>query len=97
MEWTVFVGNTASLSFLRFLQTTLKHHIGPSRFVDSQDSRRLFEAASPSDSTATFSDDLPDDAKQALLQCFLEVVSADPCRPRCDAWMADDLSVERDP
>lgn len=75
------MGNTASLSFLRFLQTTLKHHIGPSRFVDSQDSRRLFEATSPSGSSTTFSDDLPDDAKQALLQYFLDVVSDDSCRP----------------
>lgn len=74
----VFVGNTAALSFLRFLQHTLKHYAGPSGFTDRQHSHNWFEVADSAPDDAAFFDDLDDEDKSDLIHCFLEVVSRSP-------------------
>lgn len=70
----VFVGNTAALSFLRFLQKTLKHYVGPSGFTDRKHSHTWFEVTDP-ELGGTFSDDLDADKKAVLSRCFLDAVS----------------------
>ncbi|TLD24118.1 hypothetical protein PspLS_06386 [Pyricularia sp. CBS 133598] len=71
----VFIGDTAAISFLRFLQHTLKRHAGPSSFTDDQGTQRLFEAADPDAVSPAFQDDLTFEAKEELIQCFLDVSS----------------------
>lgn len=70
----VFIGDTAAISFLRFLQHTLKRHAGPSNFTDDQDTQRLFEAADPDAVSPAFQDDLTFEVKEELTRCFLDVV-----------------------
>ena len=76
----VFVGTTAAISFLQFLQKTLKHYVGPSGFTDEQHSRKLFEAAASDDDVDSLDDDLDGRDIPALIQCFLEVVSSGLCQ-----------------
>lgn len=71
----VFVGTTAAISFLQFLQKTLKHFAGPSGFTDEQHSRKLFEAAAYNDDVDSLDGDLGATDIPALIQCFLEVSS----------------------
>ncbi|TLS27423.1 hypothetical protein PpBr36_04239 [Pyricularia pennisetigena] len=71
----VFIGDTAAISFLRFLQHTLKRHAGPSDFTDDQDTQRLFEAADPDAVPPAFQDDLTFQDKEELIVCFLDVSS----------------------
>ncbi|KAI6354084.1 hypothetical protein MCOR25_008753 [Pyricularia grisea] len=71
----VFIGDTAAISFLRFLQHTLKRHAGPSNFTDDQDTQRLFEAADPDAVSPAFQDDLSFEDKEELIRCFLDVSS----------------------
>ncbi|KAF3760702.1 hypothetical protein M406DRAFT_63880 [Cryphonectria parasitica EP155] len=71
----VFVGNTAALSFLRFLQKTLKLYVGPSGFTDGQHSHSWFELAGPEASGEDFRDDLGEVEKNDLVRCFLEASS----------------------
>ncbi|KAL5869311.1 hypothetical protein ACKVWC_010057 [Pyricularia oryzae] len=71
----VFIGDTAAISFLRFLQHTLKRHAGPSNFTDDQDTQRLFEAADPDAVSPAFQDDLTFEVKEELTRCFLDVSS----------------------
>lgn len=73
---TVFVGNTAALSFLHFLQGTLKQYVGPSGFTDRQHSHNLFELASSDIGAGVFYDDLADQEKDELIQNFLDAVSS---------------------
>ncbi|KAI1376815.1 hypothetical protein F4677DRAFT_445138 [Hypoxylon crocopeplum] len=72
---SVFVGTTAAISFLQFLQKTLEHYVGPSGFTDGQHSRKLFEARTYDVDVDNFQDSLEDEEKRALIQCFLEVSS----------------------
>lgn len=74
----VFVGNTAALSFLRFLQKTLKHYVGPSGFTDRQHSHNWFEVTGLETESGTFYDDLGDDEKDEIIHCFLDAVSHMP-------------------
>lgn len=71
---TVFVGNTAALSFLRFLQKTLKHYVGPSGFTDREHSHKWFEVTDP-ELSGNFLDDLDSGEKTVLSRCFLDAVS----------------------
>jgi hypothetical protein len=71
----VYIGNTATISFLRFLQKTLKGHVGPSHFTNAQESRKLFEAASTDTGSGRFHDDLSIEEKKDYIQCFLDAVS----------------------
>ncbi|KAL6704590.1 hypothetical protein ACN47E_008100 [Coniothyrium glycines] len=54
----VFIGNTAAISFLRFLQKTLERHVGPSCFTHGQGSQRLFEAYTSTTGSSRFYDGL---------------------------------------
>lgn len=74
----VFVGNAAALSFLRFLQKTLKQYVGPTRFTDREHSHKWFEVTDP-ELDGAFSDDLDGEEKAVLIRCFMEAVSASPC------------------
>ncbi|KAH7095838.1 hypothetical protein FB567DRAFT_41482 [Paraphoma chrysanthemicola] len=68
----VFIGNTAALSFLRFIQKTLKRHIGPSGFTDTQESQKLFEADTSDTESSRFYTSLSVEDKRAYVQYFLD-------------------------
>ncbi|KAF3001238.1 hypothetical protein E8E13_002737 [Curvularia kusanoi] len=68
----VFVGNTAAISFLQFLQKTLERHIGRSGFTDAQESRRLFEAETVDTGSSHFYDRLSVEDKTAYIQYFFD-------------------------
>lgn len=74
----VFVGNTAALSFLRFLQKTLKHYVGPSGFTDRQHSHNWFEMTGSDVDGGTFYDGLGEPEKNDLIHCFLDAVGHVP-------------------
>jgi hypothetical protein len=69
---TVFVGNTAAISFLQFLQKTLERHVGPSGFTDAQESRNLFEADAVDNGSSRFYDGLCLEDKKAYIQYFFD-------------------------
>ena len=71
---TVFVGNTAAISFLQFLQKTLERHVGPSGFTDAQESRNLFEADAVDNGSSCFYDGLCLEDKKAYIQYFFDAV-----------------------
>lgn len=71
----VYIGNVAALSFLRFLQKTLKRHIGPSSFTDGQKNVSMLETEIQHDSSAPFEDSLTTTEKRDLIKCFMRVVS----------------------
>ncbi|KAH6637944.1 hypothetical protein C7974DRAFT_390570 [Boeremia exigua] len=68
----VFVGNTAAISFLQFLQKTLERQVGPSGFTDAQESRRLFEADAVDNGSSRFYDGLCIEDKKAYIQYFFD-------------------------
>ncbi|KAK9792786.1 putative Zn(2)-C6 fungal-type domain-containing protein [Seiridium cardinale] len=68
----VFVGNTAALSFHQFLRKILKRYAGPSSFTEGQQSRRMLEVDIPDSEAEVFRDDLVEEEKRALIQCFLD-------------------------
>ncbi|KAI1840971.1 hypothetical protein JX266_012831 [Neoarthrinium moseri] len=70
---TFFVGNTAALSFHQFLRKILKRYAGPSHFTEGQQSRRMLEIEIPENVDAIFADDIGDEDKRSLIQCFLDV------------------------
>lgn len=74
MVSTVYVGNTAALSFLGFLRIALRQHLGPSNFTDTED-REMLEVVVPEAQGTEFDDTLTDAEKGELVQCFLEAVS----------------------
>ncbi|KAF2451786.1 hypothetical protein P171DRAFT_493328 [Karstenula rhodostoma CBS 690.94] len=71
----VFVGNTAAISFLRFLQKTLERHVGPSGFTVADDSHQLFEADTADVDPNSVYDGLSIDDKRAFIQVFLDASS----------------------
>ncbi|KAL5382440.1 hypothetical protein DPSP01_006539 [Paraphaeosphaeria sporulosa] len=71
----VFVGNTAAISFLRFLQKTLERHVGPSGFTVADDSHKLFEADTADVDPNSVYDSLSIDDKRAFVQVFLDASS----------------------
>ncbi|POS77876.1 hypothetical protein DHEL01_v203741 [Diaporthe helianthi] len=83
----IFVGNTAALSFLSFLQKTLKHYVGPSGFTDRQHSHNWFEMTGSDVDGGVFYDDLGEDEKKEVIQCFLDASSG-----FLDLYTQDELS-----
>lgn len=71
----MFVGNTASISFLCFLQRTLKRYAGPSPFTDAQESQSLFEADTTNMGSNLFYESLAIEDKVVLVKYFLDAVS----------------------
>ncbi|KAL5406760.1 hypothetical protein PMIN03_007558 [Paraphaeosphaeria minitans] len=71
----VFVGNTAAISFLRFLQKMLERHVGPSGFTVAEDSHKLFEADTVDVDPNSVYDSLSIDDKSAFIQVFLDASS----------------------
>ncbi|KAJ0104034.1 hypothetical protein J7T55_009699 [Diaporthe amygdali] len=71
----VFVGNTAALSFLRFLQKTIKHYVGPSGFTDRRHSHNWFEMTGSDVDGGIFYDGLGENEKKGLINCFLDASS----------------------
>jgi hypothetical protein len=73
----LYVGETASLSFLQFLRKTLRHHMGPSPFTESEFSNQMLEVEQDKRVASDEPDDLENrDQKRALIQCFFEASSA---------------------
>ena len=71
----VYVGRLAALSFLQFLRVTLRRYAGPSAFTESQTRHVMLEASVGEVGPYPFNDDLDDQARAALVQCFLQAVS----------------------
>ncbi|CZR61900.1 related to nitrate assimilation regulatory protein nirA [Phialocephala subalpina] len=69
----VYIGNVAALSFLQFLQKTLKRYIGPSAFTERRRGETMLEAEVQNNSTAQFQDGLDTDQKHDLVRCFMRV------------------------
>jgi hypothetical protein len=74
----LYVGETASLSFLQFLRKTLRQQMGPSPFTESEFSNQMLEVdqndkTADDDETESLEDE---DQKRALVQCFFEATSA---------------------
>ncbi|KAF2008375.1 hypothetical protein BU24DRAFT_475544 [Aaosphaeria arxii CBS 175.79] len=68
----VFIGNTAAISFLRFLQRTLERNAGTSCFTDAQESHRLFEAETTSIGSSAFYDSMSLEDRISFIQSFLD-------------------------
>ncbi|TGO31215.1 hypothetical protein BPAE_0001g01110 [Botrytis paeoniae] len=68
----VYVGNIAAISFLHFLQTTLKRYIGTSVFTERRESNVMLEVEI-SRNNSPFEDDLDLEEKQNLIACFMRV------------------------
>ncbi|KAF2031998.1 hypothetical protein EK21DRAFT_19689, partial [Setomelanomma holmii] len=83
----VFVGNTAALSFLRFIQKTLKRQVGPSYFTDAQDTQRLFEADAADTGSSRFYTALSIDDQRTYIQYFLDASNG-----LLDLYSWDDVS-----
>ncbi|KAI9650054.1 hypothetical protein NHQ30_000067 [Ciborinia camelliae] len=66
----VYIGNIAAISFLNFLQTTLKRYIGTSVFTERQGSNVMLEVET-SRNNSPFEDDLNVSEKQDLITCFM--------------------------
>ncbi|KIW17522.1 hypothetical protein PV08_04716 [Exophiala spinifera] len=64
----VYVGGTASLSFLQFLRHTLKQQMGPSVFTDNDRRNVMLEVRSPEDTNAIFEED--ESQKRALVEIY---------------------------
>lgn len=69
----VYVGNIAAISFLHFLQTTLKRYIGTSVFTERRESNVMLEVEISRDNSP-FEDDLDLEEKQNLIACYMRVV-----------------------
>lgn len=69
----VYIGNIAAISFLHFLQTTLKRYIGTSVFTERRESNVMLEVEI-SRNNSPFEDDLDISEKQSLIACFMRVV-----------------------
>lgn len=74
----LYIGETASLSFLQFLRKTLRQQMGPSPFTESEFSNQMLEVdVGENQLHADEPDGLEDqDQKRALIQCFFEATSA---------------------
>ncbi|KAJ8069971.1 hypothetical protein OCU04_000377 [Sclerotinia nivalis] len=68
----VYIGNIAAISFLHFLQTTLKRYIGTSVFTERQENNVMLEVEI-SRNNSPFEDDLDVAEKQDLIACFMRV------------------------
>lgn len=68
----VFIGNTAAISFLRFLQKTLEHYVGPSGFTAAQESQSLFEADTIERESSHLYDELSLDDRKLFAHSFLD-------------------------
>ncbi|KAJ9617811.1 uncharacterized protein PV06_06239 [Exophiala oligosperma] len=64
----VYVGGTASLSFLQFLRQTIKQQMGPSVFTDNDRRNVMLEVRSPEDTNAIFEED--ESQKRALIEIY---------------------------
>lgn len=67
----VYIGNIAAISFLHFLQTTLKRYIGTSIFTERHESTVVLEVETSRDN-GLFEDDLSIAEKQSLIGCLWE-------------------------
>ncbi|KAJ4293701.1 hypothetical protein N0V90_008985 [Kalmusia sp. IMI 367209] len=83
----VFIGNTAAISFLRFLQKTLEHHVGPSCFTNAKESEKLFEADTADVNQNPVYDGLSIDDKRTFVQVFLDASSG-----LLDLYSSEDIS-----
>ncbi|KAA8576839.1 hypothetical protein EYC84_006886 [Monilinia fructicola] len=66
----VYIGNIAAISFLQFLQTTLKQYIGNSVFTERHESNVMLELEI-SRNNSPFEDNLDIGKKQIFIQCFM--------------------------
>ncbi|KAH8719250.1 hypothetical protein GQ44DRAFT_762120 [Phaeosphaeriaceae sp. PMI808] len=83
----VFIGNTAAMSFLRFVQKTLKRHIGPSCFTDAPENQTLANANTSDMGSSSFYDGLSLDGQNNYIQYFLDTSSG-----LLDLYSSEDVS-----
>ncbi|KAK5461229.1 hypothetical protein LTS15_003292 [Exophiala xenobiotica] len=65
----VYVGGTASLSFLQFLRQTIKQQMGPSVFTDNDRRNVMLEVRSPEDTNTTILEE-DERQKRALIEVY---------------------------
>ncbi|KAF2225889.1 hypothetical protein BDZ85DRAFT_272524 [Elsinoe ampelina] len=73
--FSVYLGDTAALSFLQFLRKTLRHYAGPSPFTESQNKHTLLELPAKKPSVDRATDDLSHDEKIELIRIFRDASS----------------------
>jgi hypothetical protein len=71
----VYVGGTASLSFLQFLRQTIKQQMGPSVFTNNDRRNVMLEVRSPEDTNTTILEE-DESQKRALIEVYFAAVSA---------------------
>ncbi|KIV95395.1 hypothetical protein PV10_03059 [Exophiala mesophila] len=64
----VYIGKTASLSFLQFLRHTIRQQMGPSVFTENNRRHHMLEVNSPEDGSSHFSED--DQHKRTLVEAY---------------------------
>ncbi|KAJ9637424.1 hypothetical protein H2204_004848 [Knufia peltigerae] len=69
----VYIGATASLSFLQFLREKVRQCIGSTDFTDGHSNNIMFEAELEGDATMVVDEDLEE--SRPLIECFLEATS----------------------
>jgi hypothetical protein len=73
----VYIGETASLSYLQFVRRIVQHHIGPCTFTEGQFNNFMLESNIATGSPES-SVDLTQHDRRALVQSYLDGVS-NPC------------------
>lgn len=74
----VYIGKTASLSFLQFLRHTIRQQMGPSVFTENTQRHLMLEINSPEDGSSHFAED--DQHKRTLVEAYHASVSLSDSR-----------------
>ncbi|KAJ6151220.1 hypothetical protein N7470_007814 [Penicillium chermesinum] len=70
----IFVGKTAAISFLKFLQQTWRTYVEPNNFTEGQDTDQMLEIEIP-DSVTPIKHDLSDQEKRYFAESYLHASS----------------------
>lgn len=68
----VYVGGTASLSFLQFLRRTIRQQMGPSSFTENSRRNQMLEVSSPEDTHINLEEN--PGQRRELIDVFLAAV-----------------------
>lgn len=74
MGYPVFLGSTAAISFLEFLQQTWRTYVEPNSFTENPGTKRMLEADIPRSLTPP-KEVLDDSQKRRLVGSYLHAVS----------------------
>ncbi|KAF9887522.1 hypothetical protein FE257_010100 [Aspergillus nanangensis] len=71
----VFIGPSASLSFLQFIRDTVSRHLGPSQFSNNEHTETMFEDTSRQMPSSPGVEDMDLDEKERLVDVYLHATS----------------------